>query len=104
MDVIFNIKCKPGSVDDINLFDLKKRFTYAVFANTLLTDKGKSLVSQREKDYNTHAIHKELLARMSTSTKSRLESSKILTYISTSKFISGTWNGSSQSFILHWKN
>ena len=39
---------------------------YAIFTNTLLTDKGKSLVSQHEGDYNAPAIHKELLTHILT--------------------------------------
>ena len=72
MNEIVDIKYKPRSVDEINLFDLKNRFMYAFFANNLLTDKGKSLVSQHEGYYNAHAIHKELLAHMLTSTKASL--------------------------------
>ena len=40
---------------------------------------------------------------MLISTKASLESSTILTYITTAKFGTGTWNGSSESFILHWQ-
>ena len=48
VDEIFDIDYTPGSIDDINLFDLNKRLMYAVFTNTLLADKGKSLVRQYE--------------------------------------------------------
>ena len=58
MDEIFDIKYKPGSVDEINLFDLKKILFYVFFTNTLLTDKGTSLVSQYEGAYNTYTIQK----------------------------------------------
>ena len=34
---------------------------YAVFAKTLLTDKGKSLVREHEKDYDAQQIHTKLL-------------------------------------------
>ena len=103
MDEIFDIKYKPGSVDEINLFDPKKRFMYAVFTNTLLTDKGKPLDNQHEGGYNVHVIHKEILTHMLTSTKYSLESSTILKYITTAKFGTDDWNGSAESFILHWQ-
>ena len=67
---------------------------YAVFTNTLSTDKGKSLVIQHKGEYNAHVIHKELLVHMLTSTKASLESSTIITCITTAKFGTGTWNGS----------
>ena len=64
MDDYFYVDCKPGSDSDINLFDLKKTFMYAVFTKTFLTDKGKSLARKHERDYNAHDIHIELLAYM----------------------------------------
>ena len=91
MDEIFDINYKPGYIDEINLFDLKKLCMYTVFANTILNGKGKYLISQHEGDYNAHAIHKELLAHMLTSTKAILESSTILIYITTAKFGTGAW-------------
>ena len=39
VDEIFDVYYTPGPVDGINLFELKKRFMYALFTNTLLTDK-----------------------------------------------------------------
>ena len=59
MDDFFYIKHKPGSFDEINIFDLKNRFMYAILTNILLADKGKSLVSQDEGYYNAHAIRKD---------------------------------------------
>ena len=38
VDEIFDVNYTPESVDDIHLFDLKKRFVYVVFTDTLLTD------------------------------------------------------------------
>ena len=61
----------------------------------------KSLVRQHEGYYNAYAIHKALLAHMSTSTKVSVVSSAIFTYITTAKFGNGTWNGLSESFTLH---
>ena len=40
---------------------------------------------------------------MLTTTKASIESSTILTHIIISKFGSGAWNSSSESFILHWQ-
>ena len=102
VDDIFDVNYTPGSVDDTHLFNLKKRFMYIVFTNTLLTDKGNNLINKYEGDYNTHAIHKELLTHMLTLTKASVVSSTILTYITTVKFQTVAWNGSSESFTLHW--
>ena len=48
---------------------------YAVFAKTLLTDKGKSLVREHEKDYDAQQIHKKLLDYAQRSTRASVESS-----------------------------
>ena len=66
---MFDVKYTPELVDDINLIDIKNRCRYAVFTNTLLIDKGNSLVRKYEGDYNIHAIHKGVMAHISTSTK-----------------------------------
>ena len=42
---------------------------YAVFAKTLLTDKGKSLFCEHEKDYDAQQIHTKLLDYVQKSTK-----------------------------------
>ena len=101
VDEIFDIYYTHGSIDDKHIFDLKKRFTYAIFTNTLLTDNGKPPVRQQKGDYNTHTIYKELLVHIRTSTKSSVESFTILKYIKTARSGTGAWNGSSESFILH---
>ena len=61
------------------------------------------LSSQIEVDYNVHAIHKELLKNMLTSSKASGVSYTIITYITKDNFGNGTWNGSYESFILHWQ-
>ena len=103
-DEILDINYTPESIDDMHLLDLKKRCMYLVFVKILFTDEGKSLVRQHEGDYNVHAIHKELLENMITLSKASGVSYTITTYITKDKFENGTWNGSYETFILHWQN
>ena len=77
---------------------------YDVFAKTLLTDKGKSLVCEHKKDYDAQQIHTKLLDYVQKSTKASVESSQLLTYITSTRLGTGSWKGSSHSFILHWQN
>ena len=56
---------------------------YAVFVECLLTDKGKILVRSHELHWDAQKIHEEFLAHAETSTKASVESSQILTYITT---------------------
>ena len=53
-----------GSIDNVYLFDLKKRFMNEDFTITLLTDKGKYLIRKYERNYNAHTIHNKLLEHM----------------------------------------
>ena len=90
MDKIFDVNYTPGSIDDAILFDLKKRCMYSVFVINLLTERVTLLVRTFERYYNADFVHKKLLENMSISTKTSVESSTILTYITTAKFISST--------------
>ena len=74
---------------------------HAIFAECLLTDKGKSLVRSHELHWNAQNIHEELLAHAETSTKS---SAQILTCITTANLGDGTWSGYTEAFIRHWTN
>ena len=80
--------------DAILIFNEKNAFMYAVFAETLLTDKGKSLVRSHERHWDAQRIHTELLAYAETSTKASVESAQVLTYITTAVLGDGTWRGS----------
>ena len=42
----------PSKPEDKAVFDQKQKYMYNVFTKTLLTDKGKSLVRDHEKDYD----------------------------------------------------
>ena len=104
VDDILDPNYKANTVEEKAVLDQKQRYMYAVFAKTLLTDKGKSLVREHEKDYNAQQIHTKLLDYAQRSTKASVESSQLLTYITSTRLGTGSWKGSSHSFILHWQN
>ena len=77
---------------------------YSVFAKTSQTDKGKALVRDHIDDYDAQAIHKELFDRAQRSTKSSVNASNLLVYITTARIGTTPWKGSSESFIIKWQD
>lgn len=101
---IFDITYKPTSPADHEIYEQKKKFMYAVFTKTLLTDKGKALVRVYETDFDAQTIHKELFEHAQRSTKASVDASDLLAYITTSHLGTGLWKGSAESCIIHWQN
>ena len=93
----------PTTQEDIELFDFKQKFMYAVFQQTVLTDQGKALVRAHESDFDARAVYMALADYASKSTKSSLEASRILGYLTNAKLGDGSWKNSAQTFILHWQ-
>jgi len=85
------------------LFEAKQKYLYAVFERVLQTDKGKALVRLYEKTANAQRIFEELCQDALRSTRSSIDSSRILSYITSVRIGDGQWNGSTHSFILHWQ-
>jgi hypothetical protein len=77
---------------------------YAVFERILLSDKGKALVREHTIDYDAQKVFKDLSAYSLLSTKATLDSSSILTYITSSRLGDGTWKGDTHSYLLHWQD
>jgi hypothetical protein len=101
----FLIGHMPSSSEDSkNLFIEKQKFMYAVFERTLQTDQGKAFVRQHEKDFDAQKIYMHLEDYSIKSTKASLDTSKLLSYITSAKIGDGTWKGTAQNFILHWSD
>ena len=75
----------PRLAEDIALFEEKQKYMYAVFERTLLSDKGKALVREHTIDYDAQTVFKDLSAYALQSNKATLDSSSILTYITSSQ-------------------
>ncbi len=88
---------------DKYLFIAKQRYMYAVFKRVLQTDKGKALVRLNEATSNTQKIFTELCQDTLRSTHASIDSSRILSYITSMRIGDGLWNGTSHSFVLHWQ-
>ena len=93
----------PITVEERELFTEKQKYMYAVFVKTLLTDQGKAYVHEHEKDFDAQAVFKKMSTFALNSTKASLDSSHILSYITSVHAGDGTWKGTLHSFILHWQ-
>ena len=101
---VFNENYVPVTTEEIELFKLKQQFVYSILVRCLMTDKGKSLVRDYEKDHDAQKVIKELVEHHRKSTKSDLESTDRLEYIMTATISgpSSTWKGNARGFIHHW--
>jgi hypothetical protein len=94
----------PTTPEASELFTEKQKFMYAVFEKILLTDKGKALVRKHAATFDAQRVYKEISTYALTSTRASLEASKLLTYITSSRFGDGTWKGNAHGYILHWQD
>ena len=101
-DEVLNSTYKPKGQENIDLFEEKQKFMYSVFDKCLQTDMGKHYVRQHDKDSDAQAIFRKLSKYATKSTQAALESSELLTYITTATFTNMNWRGTTQSFILNW--
>jgi len=85
------------------LLEAKQKYLYAAFKRVLQTDKGKSLVRTYKDLANAQQIFKELCDDALRSTQSSIDSSRLLSYITSVRVGDGHWNGTTHGFILHWQ-
>ena len=84
-------------------FEMQK-YMYAVFIKTLQTDQGKAYVREHEKDSDAQKVYKKISEFALKSTKASLDSSNILSYITSVRAGDGSWKGSMHGFVLHWQD
>ena len=101
---ILDPKYAPTDIESLVLFKEQNIFMFAVLNKTLQTDQSKKLVRAHEDDSNAQAVYTELRAYALLSTKSSLDSSKLLTHITSSRINDGQWRGSTHGYILHWQD
>ena len=101
---VLNHNYTPSNTDEAALFDEKQKYMYAVFEKTLLTDKGKALVHAHQRKYDAQKIYQELCEYALKSTKAIMDTSSILTYITTAQLGTGTWKRTTHAFILYWQD
>lgn len=101
---VLNEAYVPTTSDDIALFTEKKKFIYAVLESKVLTDRGKAIIREHEHDFDAQKAYQKIKCYHLKSTKAKMNSSVILSYITSSKLGDGTWNGTTEAFIINWQN
>jgi hypothetical protein len=101
---VLNPNYVPVTQEELNLFDKKQKFMYALFEKTLMTDKGKSLVRTYQLQYDAQKIYAALQDFALHSTKANLDASSLLQYITTATLGDGNWKGGCHTFVLHWQD
>jgi hypothetical protein len=90
--------------DYIALFHEKQKYLYTVLESKVHTDPDKALIQDHEHDLDAQTVYQKLKTNHPQSTKAKMESSVILLYITSSRIDEGTWNGTTESFIMNWQN
>jgi hypothetical protein len=101
---VLNPKYVPTGIESLVLLKEQNIFMFAVFNKTLQTDQSKKLVRAHEGDSNAQAVYTKLRAYALILTKSSLDSSKLLTHITSLRINDGHWCGTTHGYILHWQD
>lgn len=103
---VIDPRCAPptpnANCPKYQLYQAKLAYLYSVFERTLLTDTGKASVRRHEATFDARAIYIEVKQNAESSTKSSLDASKLLSWLTTTKLGTSTWNGTTHAFILFW--
>ncbi len=102
VDKVLNLEYVPPPSQE-SLFKANQKYLYTIFERVLQTDKGKSLVWAYEEASDAQQIFKDLCKDALRSTQLSIDSSWLLSYITTVRVSDGHWNGTTHGFILHWQ-
>jgi hypothetical protein len=80
----------PSTPDDIALFNEKEKFLYAVLESKVLTYRGKAIIRDHEHDCNAQNAYSKSNAYHLQSIKTKMESSVLLSYITSARLGDGT--------------
>ena len=92
----------PATYDDKMLFREQQHYMYAVFVRVLKMDKGKAIVRKYKGTFDAQSIYRELQEYASRSTQAVIDANTLLQYITAASLSDGTWNGTTEQFVLHW--
>ena len=95
---------EPMDDNSRELFIEKQKYVYAILESKVLTDRGKAIVREYEDTFDAQKVYQKLTEHHLRSTKALIESSSILSYITSARLGSGEWNGTTEGFITHWSN
>jgi len=93
----------PATPDEIELFDAQKTYVYAVLESKVLTDRGRAIVREHATDRNAQQAYDKIRKHHTASTKAKMASSDLLTYITSTRLGTTAWRGATEGFITHWQ-
>jgi hypothetical protein len=94
----------PDGDEQTELFHEKQLYMYAVLESKVLTnDAGKAIIRRYEEDANAQKVYAELVEHHLRSTKAMIDSSSILSYITSVCMGNGEFQGTAENFVLHWQ-
>ena len=94
----------PMDETEAELFIEKQKYVYAILEAKVLTDRGKAIVREYDANFDAQQVYQKLTEHHLRSTKAMIESSNILSYITSARLGNGEWNGTTEGFITHWNN
>mgnify|MGYP006357956311 FL=1 len=100
---VVDLEYQPQSQDEIDLLKRQEKFLYKVLADTVKTDQGRTFVREHSKDRNGRKVYEKIVEHYTKSTSAQISANDLLQYI-TSARIDTNWKGTTEGFILHWKN
>jgi hypothetical protein len=104
VELVFDPNYIPITPEDQALFREMQKYVYAVLETVLRTDRGKAFIREHEDDFDAQTVYAKTLAHHHTSTKAQINSADTLTYITSARLGNNEWQGTTESFILHWQN
>jgi hypothetical protein len=93
----------PTGTEQIELFREQQLYMYAILEAKVLTDAGKAIVRHHETTSNAQQVYTELTEHHLRSTKAMIDSSAILSYITSVCIGNGEFHGTAENFVLHWQ-
>ena len=94
VDMVLDPHYVPRGQDEVDLFNEKQKFVYAVLQQKVLTTKGMSIIWDHADDGNAQIAYKKIMNHHLRSTKTMLDTASTLSWITSAKLGSGNWNGS----------
>jgi hypothetical protein len=101
---VLDLTYVPETPEHKELFNEKQKYMYAILEQKVITDRGKGFVRDHENDYDAQKVYQKLVDHHLKSTKAMIDSSSILSYITSVRLGSGMWKGTTKGFIIHWEN
>ena len=91
----------PQTQEEKELFKEKQKYMYAVAVIILQTDIGIEQVGTHEKILDAQKVFSSVLNHYLKSRTADIDSSDVLTYITSAKLDDGRWNGKPVGFLTH---